>query len=74
MEAKPGPGTVLTTKEEQKLFQYILDMCDMGYGLTVEDARAVAFQIAEASGRKHPSVKKKLVVTGMQDFAATTHS
>ena len=26
--AKPGPATVLTTKED-KLYQYCLDMCDM---------------------------------------------
>ena len=72
MEVKPGPGTVLTTEEEQKLFQYILDMCDMGYGLTVEDVRALAFQIAEASGRKHPFREGKAGRDWLQDFAVTT--
>ena len=72
VEAKPGPGTVLTTVEEQKLFQYILDMCDMGYGLTVEDVRALAFQIAEASGRKHPFREGKAGRDWLQDFAVTT--
>lgn len=45
---------MLTTEEEKKLYHYVLDMCDMGYGLSVEDVRAIAFQIAEKSGRKHP--------------------
>jgi len=34
MDAKPGRETVLTTEEESKLVQYIIDMCDMGFGLT----------------------------------------
>ena len=54
VDSRPGPETVLTSEEEKKLFQYILDMGDMGYGLTIEDVRTVAFRIAENSGRKHP--------------------
>lgn len=49
--AKPGPLTVLTRDEEEK---FCLDMCDMGYGLTVEDVRRVAYKIVESSGRPHP--------------------
>ena len=52
--AKPGPATVLTKEEEQKLCDYCLKMCDMGYGLTVEDVRRTAYQIANTSGRPHP--------------------
>ena len=29
-------------------------MVDMGYGLTVEDVRTVAYRIAHNSGRPHP--------------------
>ena len=29
-------------------------MCDMGYGLTVEDVKSLAYQIAENSGWPHP--------------------
>ena len=36
---------------EQKLCKY---MCDMGYGLTVEDVRIKAYQMAQISGRPHP--------------------
>ena len=54
IDAKPGPATILTEEEEKKLYKYCLDMCDMGYGLTVEDLRTLAFCIAQSSGRPHP--------------------
>ena len=54
VRAKPGPSTVLTRDEETKLCKYCFDICDMGYGLTVENVRMIAFQIAENSGRPHP--------------------
>ena len=54
MNVKPGPSTVLTSDEEKKLCEYCLTMCNMGYGLTVEDIRRVAFVIASNSGRSHP--------------------
>ena len=54
VNAKPGPATVLTMEEEEKLCKYCFDMCDMGYGLTVEDVRSVAYRIAQNSGRPHP--------------------
>ena len=30
VNAKPGPATVLTMEEEEKLCKYCFDMCDMG--------------------------------------------
>ena len=54
LNAKPGPPTVLTREEEKKLCEFYLTMCDMGYGLTVEDIRRVAYVIASNSGRPHP--------------------
>ena len=53
VDARPGPATVLT-REEEKLCKYCMDMCDMGYGMSIEDVRTVAFRIAESSGRAHP--------------------
>ena len=38
LNAKPGPSTALTRKEEEKLCEYCLTMADMGYGLTVEES------------------------------------
>jgi len=43
INAKPGPSTVLTKKEE-KLCKYCFEMCDMGYGITVEDVKCRAYQ------------------------------
>ena len=32
----------------------LLDMADMGYGLTIEDVKMVAYRIVVGSGRSHP--------------------
>ena len=54
LDAKPGWDTVLTSEEERRLAQYIVDMCDMGFGLTRQDVMRVAYSIVEKSGREHP--------------------
>ena len=51
VDARPGPSTVLTREEEDKLCQYCLDM---GCGLTIEDIKVVAYCIVAGSGRSHP--------------------
>ena len=54
---KPGPRTVkavLTKNEEQRLVRYIVDMADMGFGLTSDDIRSTAYKLAEACGKPHP--------------------
>ena len=51
---KPDPRTVLTKNEEQRLVRYIVDMADMGFGLTSDDIRSTAYKIAEACGKPHP--------------------
>ena len=53
MDCRPGPPTVLTKEEEVKLADYIMKMADMGFGLSREDLRMVAFRIVEKSGRPH---------------------
>ena len=37
----------------RKLYKYCFDMCDMGYGLTIEDVKTKAYEIVEKSGRPH---------------------
>ena len=54
VDARLGPSTVLTREEEDKLYQYCLDMADMGYGLTIEDIKVVGYRIVAGSGRSHP--------------------
>ena len=54
MDCKPGPKTVLTKEEEDRLMNYLIQMADMGYGLSREDVMFMAYAIVERSGRKHP--------------------
>ena len=53
VECKPGPPTVLA-KEEDQLYEYLINMADMGYGITRETVMRLAFVIAEKTGKKHP--------------------
>ena len=53
IDCKPGPKTVLT-KEEDLIFRYCINMCEMGYGIGREDLMRVGFRVAEKSGRPHP--------------------
>lgn len=36
MDCRPGPATVLTKSEEDEIVHYLIQMADMGYGLTRE--------------------------------------
>ena len=51
--SKPGPGTILTEKED-KLAAYLVTMADMGYGIKRDMVMEMAFMIAEKNDRKHP--------------------
>ena len=44
---------VLTSEEECRLVQYVLDMSDMGFGLSRDDVMRTAFSIVATSGRPH---------------------
>jgi len=57
-EAKPGPSTVLSKEEEDRLAKYIITMAEMGFGLSPKDIRSLAYEIAESSGRNHPFTNK----------------
>ena len=54
ISCKPGPSTVLTSDEEDKLAEYAIEMCDRGFGLQFEDLMRLAYVIVERSGRPHP--------------------
>ena len=45
LRCQPGPSIVLTKDEEYKMCKYIIDMADMGFGLTKEDIMSIAFRI-----------------------------
>ncbi len=54
LDCKTGPPTILTPEEESKLEQYVVEKCDMGFGLTREDVVRTAYAIVDQSGRKYP--------------------
>ena len=54
LDYRSGPPTVLTSEEEARLAEYCVAMADMGFGLTREGIMAMAFAIAEKTGRNHP--------------------
>lgn len=54
MDCRPGPATVLLKEEEDQIYRYLLEMCDMGFGLNRETVMRIAFVIAEKTHKKHP--------------------
>ena len=42
-----GPKTALTEEEETRLATYLIEMSDMGYGLTCEGVMGLAYSIVE---------------------------
>ena len=54
IDCRPGPKTVLTEDEETKLAEYLLKMCEMGFGITREGVMGLAYSIVEKSQRSHP--------------------
>ena len=53
-DCKPGPSTVLTSEEETRLTQFLIEISDMGFGLSREDVMKTAFSIVSQAGRAHP--------------------
>ena len=53
MGSRPGPAPVLSSMED-RLAHYLVEMADMGFGLSRQEVMRLAFQIAEESGIKHP--------------------
>lgn len=56
---KLGRPFALEPEMEQKVFSYVISMQELGFGLTVEQVKVVAFEVAEASGRGHFFNKQK---------------
>lgn len=49
---KMGRGFVLSAEAEQKLVKYIVDMQELGFGLTVIKIRKLAYHLAKTEGRE----------------------
>ena len=50
----PGPSTILTEDEEEQLARYIIDMSEMGFGLSRDTVMHLAFNIVDKCQRNHP--------------------
>ena len=56
---KPGPATVLTEEEEERLASYLIQMSEMGFGLSRDTVMHLAYNIVEKTQRKHPFKDEK---------------
>lgn len=50
---KMGRPFALTIEQEHKVFNYIIKMQELGFGLTVNQIKVIAFDVADACGRGH---------------------
>jgi hypothetical protein len=51
--AKIGKPSVMLSDIGIKVVNYILSMQDLGFGLTVNQVRQVAFKVDEVTGKNH---------------------
>ena len=58
IDCHPGPPTVLM-KEEETIMCYLVQMADMGYGLTREAVMHMVYIIVEKCKRPHPFKNEK---------------
>ena len=54
VDCKPGPATVFSKGEENELVDYVVQMANMGFGLTRGDLQLTAYRLAERLGKSHP--------------------
>ena len=47
--SRPGPATVLTEAEEEQLASHLIQMADMGFGLSRETVMCLAYRIVDAT-------------------------
>ena len=62
LDCRPGPSTVLTSEEEDRLQEYLVKMADMGFGLIREIVMRVAYFIAEKSNSQTATVPKRIIL------------
>lgn len=67
LDCWPSSSTVLLKEEEDRLYEYLLEMAEMGYGLNREAMMKLAFTIAEKIGKSHPfkNETKEVVLTDL---------
>ena len=59
IDCRPAPPTVLTKEEEETIVCYLIQMADMGYGLTREAVMHMVYIIVEKYKMPHPFKNEK---------------
>ena len=54
LDCRPGPPTVLTKEEESQIAQYLIQMSEMGYGLTKEAVMHMVYTYVTKCQRQNP--------------------
>lgn len=54
LECRSGPPTVFSQVREDMIFEYLVTMADMGYGLSRDTVMKFAYKIAEKLNKQHP--------------------
>ena len=70
MDCRPGPPTVLTKSEEEEIVQYLIQMADMGYGLTRDAVMHMVYVYVDKCRRDHPFKNEKAGRWWFQGFKA----
>ncbi|KAJ8895415.1 hypothetical protein PR048_000747 [Dryococelus australis] len=68
---KIGPPFALEPEIEQKVFNYVISMQELGFGLTVEQVKVIAFDVAEASGYRNFFNKQKRLPENLSAYRAS---
>ena len=53
LECRPGPSTVLSAEEEGRVVEYLINMADIGYGLTREMVLRLVSLLVNQTGSTH---------------------
>ena len=59
IDCHPGPPTVLTKEEENEIAYYLIQMADMGYGLTREAVMHMVYLYVKKCKRSNPFKNEK---------------
>ena len=71
IDCRPRPSTVLA-KEEDRLYQYLLEMADMGYGLNRETVMKLVFTIAEKTEKSYHLKENQRAEHGLMGLEGVT--
>ena len=70
VDCKPGPATVFSKEEENELVDYVVQMANMGFGLTRGDLQLIAYRLAERLGKSHPFLNRMAGRGWLEGFLA----